>query len=161
VSPDGITTRAATPADLSNIMRFVRGLAEYEKQMHACVASDDDIALALFGAVPRAYVLFAELHGRPAGLALWFHTFHTFTGRPGIYLEDLFVDPAFRRLGIARALLGALARLAVDEGCNRVDWSVLNWNEPALRFYASLGAEPVSQWTVQRLSGSALAALAA
>ena len=157
----GVTVHPAVPDDLPTVMRFLRALAEYERLTHECVASDAHIGAALFDSPPRLYALIAEADERPAGLALWFYTFNTFSGLASIYLEDLFVAPAFRRRGVARRLLGELARRAVAEGCTRIQWAVLDWNEPALHFYRRLGAEPRQGWTVQRLSGPALVALAA
>ena len=156
-----VTVRPAVPDDLPTVMRFIRALAAYERLTHECVASEAQIRAALFGRPPRAQALIAEAEGRPAGCAVWFYTFSTFSGRSSIYLEDLFVDPAFRRRGVARRLLGELARRAVAEGYAGVEWAVLDWNDPALHFYRRLGAEPRRGWTVQRLSGPALAALAA
>lgn len=156
-----VTVRPAVPDDLPTVMRFIRALAAYERLTHECVASEAQIRAALFGRPPRAQALIAEADGRPAGCAVWFYTFSTFSGRSSIYLEDLFVDPAFRRRGVARRLLGELARRALAEGYARVEWAVLDWNDPALHFYRGLGAKPRQGWTVQRLSGPALAALAA
>lgn len=161
MSAGGVAVRSATPDDLAAIMRFIRALAEYERLAHECVASDAQIGAALFGSPPRAQALIAEAEGRPAGCAVWFYTFSTFSGRSSIYLEDLFVDPMFRRRGVARRLMAELARRVVAEGCGRIEWAVLDWNDPALHFYRRLGAEPRQGWTVQRLSGPALAALAA
>jgi GNAT superfamily N-acetyltransferase len=161
MNADGITVRPAVPEDLPVIMRFVRDLAAYEKLAHECVATEAQIGAALFGTSPRAHALIAEEDDHPVGLALWFYTFSTFTGRSSMYLEDLFVDPAFRGRGVARRLFAALGRRAVAEGCERLEWAVLDWNEMALRFYRSLGARPLDEWTLQRLSGPALAALAA
>lgn len=157
----GVTVRPAAPDDLPAIMRFIRALAEYERLTHECVATDAQIGTALFGSPPRAHALIAEIDNEPVGYALWFYSFGTFSGRPSIFLEDLFVDPAARRRGVARRLIAELARRAVAEGCARVEWDVLDWNQPALHFYRRLGAEPRQGWTVQRLSGPALRALAA
>jgi GNAT superfamily N-acetyltransferase len=157
----GVTVRPAVPEDLSAVMGFIRDLATYERLAHECVATEAQIGAALFGSPPRAHALIAEVAARPAGLALWFYTFSTFTGRQSVYLEDLFVSPAFRRRGVAWCLLRALARRAVAEGCARIEWAVLDWNEAALHFYRHLGARPREAWTVQRLSGPELAALAA
>lgn len=153
--------REATAADAADIARLVRALAEYERLADQCRGTADDFRRELFErTIPSAHALIAEREGRAVGLALWFFNFSTFTCRPGLYLEDLFVEPAQRGLGIGRAMLQWLARHAVAQGCARLEWSVLDWNEPALRFYRALGAEPMSDWTVQRLSGPALAALA-
>ena len=161
MTSDGVTVRSAVPDDLSAIMGFIRALAAYEHLTHECVATESQIGAALFGSPPRLHALIAEVEAEPAGLALWFYTFSTFTGRPSMYLEDLFVSPDFRGRGVARGLFRALARRAMAEGCARVEWAVLDWNETALRFYRSLGAKPRTGWTVQRLSGPELVALAA
>jgi GNAT superfamily N-acetyltransferase len=161
MTSDGVTVRSAVPDDLSAIMGFIRDLAAYEHLTHESVATPSQIGAALFGSPPRVYALVAEVEAQAAGVALWFYTFSTFTGRPSMYLEDLFVSPAFRGRGVARGLLRALALRAVAEECARVEWAVLDWNEPALRFYRSLGAKPRKGWTVQRLSGPELMALAA
>lgn len=152
--------RAATPDDVVLIVRFIEALAEYEKLRHACKADEELIRRWLFGEVPRAYCIIAEWGGQPAGFALYFYNFSTFLARPGIYIEDVFVDPVFRRKGIAKALFVALAQKAQEEGCGRVEWSVLDWNAPAIRFYESLGAVPMKEWIIQRLEGDALSVLA-
>ncbi len=161
MSGGDIAVRPATPEDLAAIMRFIRDLAAYERLTQDCVATEAQIGAALFGTPPRVHALIAQVEDQPVGLALWFHTFSTFTGRSSMYLEDLFVDPAFRGRGVARRLFVALGRRAVAEGCERLEWAVLDWNETALRFYRSLGAKPLDEWTLQRLTGPALAALAA
>lgn len=158
---DGATVRPAAPEDLPAVMGFIRDLAAYEHLTHESVATPSQIGAALFGSPPRLYALIAEVEAQAAGVALWFYTFSTFTGRPSMYLEDLFVSPAFRGRGVARCLFRALARRAVAEECARVEWAVLDWNELALRFYRSLGTKPREGWTVQRLSGAELVALAA
>lgn len=142
------------------IVHFIGALAEYEKLRHACRADEELIRRWLFGEVPRAYCIIAEWEGKPAGFALYFYNFSTFLACPGIYIEDVFVDPAFRRKGIAKALFAALAAKALEEGCGRVEWLVLDWNAPAIHFYESLGAVPMKEWTIQRLEGDALSALA-
>jgi GNAT superfamily N-acetyltransferase len=152
----GLLIRGATAADVPELLRLIGELAEYERLRHQVVASEAQLAAALFGPRPEAEALLAELDGAPAGFALFFHNFSTFLGRRGLYLEDLFVRPAFRRRGVGRALLVQLARLAVERGCGRFEWSVLDWNQPAIDFYRSLGAEPLSDWTVFRLTGDAL-----
>ena len=154
--PMSVTIRSATPDDAPLVVRLIRGLAEYERLAHACVATEADVRATLFGAQPQAEVLIAEVDGEPAGFALFFHNYSTFLARRGLYLEDLFVLPERRGAGIGRALLARLARIAVERGCGRFEWSVLDWNEDAIRFYRSLGAEPMSEWTVQRVSGAAL-----
>ncbi|MGH7081322.1 MAG: GNAT family N-acetyltransferase [Acetobacteraceae bacterium] len=152
--------RQATPADSGTLLNLIRALAEYERLAHEVRATDADLQAALFGERARAGALIAEIADQPVGFALWFYTFSTFTGRPGLYLEDIYVAPDHRGRGIGRAIFRRLARLAEAEGCARLEWSVLDWNEPARRFYAGLGAEPMSDWTVQRVSGPALSALA-
>ncbi len=155
-----LTLRAARPGEAGLVLSLVRELADYERLAHEVDASEADLDRALFGDQPRAFCDIAEWEGEPAGFALWFYNFSTFRGRHGIYLEDLFVRPAHRGRGIGRALLGRLARRCLDEGLPRLEWWVLDWNEPALAFYRSLGAEPMTQWTVQRMTGQALARLA-
>jgi len=152
--------RAATSADVPVIAELIRGLARFEKLDHEVVMTDDLLAAGLFGERPYAEVLLAVDEDRPVGFALFFHNFSTFLGRPGIYLEDLFVVPEDRGSGIGRALLEQLARLAVDRGCGRLEWAVLDWNRDAIRFYELLGARPNSDWTVYRLTGEALTSLA-
>lgn len=152
--------RPATPADLPAIAKLIRDLAEYEKLSHAVVLDEEKLREHLFGPRPYAEVLMAEDAGAVVGFALFFHNYSTFRGRPGIYLEDLFVIPAARGKGFGKALLVALAKLAVERDCARVEWSVLNWNEPSIRFYKSLGAVPMDEWTVYRLTDEALAKLA-
>ncbi|MBL8779388.1 MAG: GNAT family N-acetyltransferase [Alphaproteobacteria bacterium] len=156
----GLTIRAAKPADRDLVFAFIRDLAEYEKLLDDVVATPDDVARALFAPHPRVFCDLAEWDGAPAGFALWFYNFSTFRGRHGIYLEDLFVKPAFRGKGIGKALLAHLAKRAVAEGCARVEWWVLDWNEPSIKFYESLGAIPMEEWTVFRLTGDALKRLA-
>ncbi len=148
--------RAATAADTPIICRLVRELAEYEHLSHQVTLDEEQLREHLFGARPYAEVLLAEEAGEVVGLALFFHNYSTFVGKPGIYLEDVFVRPAQRHRGHGRALLQAVARLAVERGCGRFEWAVLKWNEPALRFYRALGAEPLEEWTTFRLSGQAL-----
>ena len=151
-----VTIRPATPADAALIHAFIRELAEYEKLSHEVSASVADIARSLFGANPRVFCDIAEWNGEAAGFALWFYNFSTFRGRHGIYLEDLFVRPQFRGHGLGKALLVNLAARAVREGCARVEWAVLDWNAPSIAFYRSLGARPMDEWTVFRLTGEAL-----
>jgi GNAT superfamily N-acetyltransferase len=155
-----MSIRAATPDDVPLILRFIRELAEYERMAHLVVATEEVLRDTLFGARPFAEVVIAEEDGEAAGFALFFHNFSTFLGRPGIYLEDLYVRPEMRGRGVGRALLVHLARLAVERGCGRLQWWVLKWNEPAIRFYRSVGAEPMDDWTVFRVSGDALERLA-
>ena len=153
--------RPAAPADAALVLALIRELAEYERLAHEVDATEGMIAAALFGESPRVFCDIAECDGEGAGFALWFYNFSTFRGRHGIYLEDLFVRPAFRGNGIGKALLANLARRCAAEALARLEWAVLDWNEPALGFYRRLGAETMDGWTVHRLSGEALATLAA
>jgi GNAT superfamily N-acetyltransferase len=155
-----LSIRPATAADAALIFRFIRELAEYERLAHEVDATEADITKALFGPSPRVFADIAEWEGEPAGFALWFYNFSTFRGRHGIYLEDLFVRPELRSKGIGRALLRHLARRCVAEGLARLEWWVLDWNEPALKVYRSIGAIPMDEWTVQRVAGEALQRLA-
>ncbi|MFO0814578.1 MAG: GNAT family N-acetyltransferase [Gemmatales bacterium] len=147
--------RPATPADLPIIAQLIRELAEYEKLAHEVVFTQEKLHEYLFGNRPYAEVLIAE-ESEAVGFALFFHDFSTFLGQPGIYLEDLFVKPSARGKGYGKALLEALAKLAVQRGCGRLEWAVLDWNTPAIGFYESLGARPNTEWTVYRLTGTAL-----
>lgn len=156
-----LSIRPAIASDAALIFRFIRELAEYERLAHEVDATESDIAKALFGPNPRVFADIAEWEGEPAGFALWFYNFSTFRGRHGIYLEDLFVKPELRSKGIGRALLRHLARRCVAEGLARLEWWVLDWNEPALGFYASLGGVSKDEWKLQRFEGEALAGLAA
>lgn len=153
--------RPAVEDDIPLILSFIRDLAEYEQLAHEVFASEADLRRHLFGADRIAYAEIACVGSEAAGFALYFFSFSTFVGRPGLYLEDLYVRPAWRRRGIGRALLARLAAIAVERGCGRMEWSVLDWNEPALRVYRTIGARPMEGWTVQRLTGAALKALAA
>jgi GNAT superfamily N-acetyltransferase len=155
-----MTIRIAGAEDAALILEFIRGLAEYEKLSQECVASEEALRRTLFGPRPYAEVLIAEQAGRPAGFALFFHNYSTFLAKPGIYLEDLYVVPELRGLGIGKALLLQLARIAVERDCGRLEWSVLDWNEPAIGFYKKLGAVAMEEWTIFRLSGPALVAAA-
>jgi GNAT superfamily N-acetyltransferase len=152
--------RAATSADVPVIAELIRALARFERLEDEVVMTEVLLERALFGQRPYAEVLLAEDDGRPVGFALFFHNFSTFLGRPGIYLEDLFVVPEHRGHGVGRDLLVHLARLAVERECGRLEWAVLNWNEEAIRFYERLGARTNSDWTVYRLTGEALSSLA-
>jgi GNAT superfamily N-acetyltransferase len=152
--------RTATAADVSAIARLIRGLAEYERLTHVVALTEESLRQHLFGPQPFAEVLLAEEAGQIVGFALFFHNYSTFRGQPGIYLEDLFVEPEHRGKGHGKALLAALARLAMERGCVRLEWTVLNWNKPAIDFYRSLGAEPMDEWMIYRLAGKALTALA-
>ena len=156
-----LSIRSATPADISLIAQFIRDLAEYEKLGHEVRFDEAVMAQKLFGPRPFAEVLIGEIDGTPQGFALFFHNFSTFEGRPGIYLEDLFVRPDARGSGLGKALLGKLAALAVERDCARLEWSVLDWNTPAIDFYKALGARPMDEWTVYRVDGDALTGLAA
>jgi GNAT superfamily N-acetyltransferase len=153
--------RAAKPGDEGLVCAFIRDLAEYERLLPECEATEKMIAAALFGRSPRVFCDIAEADGAPAGFALWFYNFSTFRAKHGIYLEDLFVRPEFRGRGIGKALLVHLAQRAVHEGCARFEWSVLDWNEPSIAFYRSLGAKPLEDWTMFRVDGEALKQLAA
>jgi len=155
-----LSIRPARPADRELVFAFVRELADYEKLAHEVDAAPADIEQALFAPHPRVFCDIGEWQGEAAGLALWFYNFSTFRGRHGIYLEDLFVRPSFRGRGIGKALLLSLAKRAVAEGCARVEWSVLDWNEPSIKFYESLGATARDGWTVFRLTDDALRRLA-
>lgn len=152
--------RPARPGDEALVLRFVRELALFEREPDAVTASEADMRDALFGAAPAAEAVIAELAGEPVGFALFFHNFSTWTGRRGLYLEDLYVTPAARGGGVGRALLEHLARIALDRGCARFEWSVLDWNADAIAFYRALGAVGMEEWTVQRVSGDALQRLA-
>lgn len=151
--------RPAAPDDVPAILRLVHELAEYERAPDAVQADDDALRTALFGPAPKVYAHVAEVDGEVVGFALWFFNFSTWLGRHGIYLEDLFVRPVARGRGLGRALLAELARIAVENDCGRVEWWVLDWNSPAQGFYRTLGAEPMDEWTVWRLTGDALRAL--
>jgi GNAT superfamily N-acetyltransferase len=155
-----VSLRPATPSDVPAILGFIRELAAYEKLEHQVVATEPLLAEHLFGPRPAAEVVIAEHGGRAVGFALFFRNFSTFLGRPGLFLEDLYVQPHARGLGIGRALLRHLAGLAVERGCGRLDWNVLDWNAPAIGFYQKLGAEVLPDWRTCRVAGEALKALA-
>ena len=152
--------RSATPADLPLIAELIRALAEYEKLADEVRFDEGRLGEKLFGERRYAEVLIAEVDGAAMGFALFFHNFSTFEGRPGIYLEDLFVRPEARGQGLGKALLAELARIAVERDCARLEWWVLDWNEPSIGFYKSLGARPMDPWTVMRVDGAALQTLA-
>jgi GNAT superfamily N-acetyltransferase len=151
--------REARPGDAELVLRFIQALAEYERLRDACVATIEDVERTLFGPDPVPRVLIAEWDGAPVGFALWVRNYSTFLARPGIWLEDLLVDPGARGHGVGKALLATLARIATERGYGRVEWSVLDWNEPSIRFYQSLGAVAMDEWTVFRLTGDAMARL--
>ena len=152
--------RAATPADVPVIAELIRALADYERLTHEVVLDEAALREHLFGTRPYAEVVLAEHEGAVVGFALFFHNYSTFLGKPGIFLEDLFVRPEHRGAGHGKALLAHLASLAVARGCGRLEWSVLDWNEPSIAFYKSLGAAAMDEWTVYRLTGDGLSALA-
>jgi len=155
-----IIIRAAQTDDIGTIQAFILALADYERLAHEVKADRETLARYLFGERPMAEVLIAEAEGAAVGFALFFHNFSTFEGRPGLYLEDLFVLPEARGLGAGKALLSRLAALAIERDCARLEWSVLDWNEPSIAFYRALGARPMDEWTVQRVDGQALVRLA-
>jgi GNAT superfamily N-acetyltransferase len=157
---EAVGIRFAQPADCGQIVAFIRELAEYERMLDQCVSDEAALRAALFGPRPWAEVLLAEDGGQPAGFALFFHNFSTFAGRPGLYLEDLFVRPQFRKRGIGFRLLRRLAEIALERGCARMEWAVLDWNQPAIDFYERLGARRMTDWHIYRLTGAPLAALA-
>lgn len=152
--------RPATPEDVPSILSFIKDLAEFEKLSHEVVATEEKLRATLFGERPVAEVLIAEWESEPAGFALFFHSYSTFLAKPGIYLEDLFVRTQFRSKGIGEALLRELASLAKKRDCGRLEWSVLDWNERALKFYRGLGAKPQDEWTVQRMTEEVFTKLA-
>ena len=154
------TIRPATIEDAGLILRFIRELADYEKLLHEVIAYEATLKQSLFGETPHAKVLIGEYNGVAVSFALYFHNFSTFLGRPGIYLEDLYVQPTMRGKGLGKILLGYLASLAIELNCGRLEWWVLDWNKPAIDFYQSLGAQPMDEWTVNRVTGQALGKLA-
>jgi GNAT superfamily N-acetyltransferase len=151
--------RDAGKQDIPLILEFIRGLAEYEHLLGEVSATEDDLAKYLFRE-RIAQVLICEYQGKPAGFALYFHNFSTFLGRPGIYIEDLFVKPEYRGKGLGKALLSRIAAIAAERGCGRLEWACLDWNEPSIRFYKSRGARPLDEWTTYRVTGDALKKLA-
>lgn len=158
--PATLVIRFAQVADVPVILGFIKDLAEYEKLSGEVVATEDALRATLFGARPAAEVLIAEVSGTAVGFALFFQSYSTFLAKPGLYLEDLFVRPVARGQGVGSALLASLARLAIERDHGRFEWSVLDWNEPAIRLYRSIGAAAMDQWTIQRMTGAPLAALA-
>jgi GNAT superfamily N-acetyltransferase len=155
-----ITITPATPDDVPAILALIRELAQYEKLLDRVVATEASLRRDLFGTHPYAEVLIGRLRADPVGYALFFHSYSTFVGKPGVYLEDVFVKPAARGRGVGKALLREVARIARDRDCGRMEWSVLNWNTPAIEFYQSLGAEPLGEWTMYRMDEAAIAKLA-
>ena len=153
--------RFATPDDVGTVLRFVRELAEYERELDKVVATEPMLHEALFSSPPAAEALIAEVDGEPVGLALFFHNFSTWTGWRGLYLEDLYVTPEARGSGVGKALLKRLAQIAVERGCQRFEWAVLDWNTPAQDFYKAMGASIMDDWRICRMSGDALTAFAA
>ncbi|HXH03203.1 MAG TPA: GNAT family N-acetyltransferase [Candidatus Competibacteraceae bacterium] len=156
----GFTLRFASAADVPLILAFIKELAEYEQLSEEVVADEALLAVTLFGKRRTAEVVIGQYQGEPVSFALFFHSFSTFLGRPGLYLEDLYVRPQARGRGIGEVMLAFLARLAEERGCGRVEWSVLNWNRPAISLYKKLGAVPMDEWTLYRVSGQALEQLA-
>ena len=160
MAADAASLRPATYADVGLLLAFIHELGDFERLAHEVVVDEAVLADSLFGARPAAEAVIAEVDGDAAGFALFFHNFSTFHGRRGLYLEDLFVRPAFRGSGLGRHLMASLARIAVQRDCGRFEWSVLDWNAPAIGFYRRIGAVGMHEWTVQRLEGEALHALA-
>jgi GNAT superfamily N-acetyltransferase len=158
--PSGIALRDAVPGDEGLVAHFVRQLAVYEKLEDQATGTPEMFARALFGTPPRVFAMLVEDAGRPIGLALYYFNFSTFMAQPGLYLEDIFVEPEYRGRGIGKAIFRKLASRALDEGCARMEWSVLDWNAPSIAFYRSLGAVGMDEWTVQRLQGETLARVA-
>lgn len=159
--PAEFRIQPATEGDIPLVLRFIKALAEYERLSDEVVATEKSLRDSLFGPRPSAEVIIAYAESEPAGFAVFFHNYSTFLGRPGLYLEDLFVLPQWRSRGLGRHLLAYLACLAVERGCGRMEWAVLDWNESAIRFYENIGAQPLDQWTVYRLTGVPLQQLGA
>ncbi|MCP5345496.1 MAG: GNAT family N-acetyltransferase [Gammaproteobacteria bacterium] len=151
-----MTLRAATPEDCDLLLEMIRELAVFENLADQVTATPQILRESLFGSPPAAAAIIAEVDNEPAGYALYFSTFSTFTGKAGLYLEDIYVRPGWRKIGLGKKLLQQVAGIAVERGCPRLEWSVLDWNQPAIDFYRSLGAEPLSEWIGQRLTGAAL-----
>lgn len=156
----GFTIRLAVRDDVPLIHALIRGLARFERLEHECVATKEALERTLFGARAYAEALIGEFEGAPVGFALFFHNYSTFLAQPGVYLEDIYVEPAWRGRGFGTAFLTRVAELAAARGCGRLEWSVLDWNENAIRLYERLGAKPMAEWTTMRVTGEALAALA-
>ena len=157
---DDITLRAAEEKDVPTIFNFIKALAEYEELSNEVFATEEQLKKTLFGKVKFAEVVIADYKNQPAGLMLFFHNYSTFLGKPGIYLEDLFVKPELRGKGIGKILLSYLGKLAVERDCGRIEWAVLDWNEPSIQFYKNLGAVPMDEWTVFRVTGDKINKLA-
>ena len=155
-----VTIAPATPADVPTVLSFIRELAAYEKLLDRVSATEASLQRDLFGPRPYAEVLMGRLDGRAVGYALFFHSYSTFLARPGIYLEDVYVRQAYRGRGVGKALLRAVAQVARERGCGRIEWSVLDWNKPSIAFYLSLGAKPLDEWTTYRLDEAGIASLA-
>jgi GNAT superfamily N-acetyltransferase len=155
-----VSVRKASEGDIKTIFNFICGLAEYEKLSHEVVATEAELLKTLFGKDPQAEVLIGSWNATPVGFCLYFYNYSTFLAKRGLYIEDLFVLPASRGHGVGKALLKAAAKIAVERGCGRMEWSVLDWNEPAIRFYRSIGAAPMNEWTVQRLAQNRIQELA-
>jgi GNAT superfamily N-acetyltransferase len=160
LSSNRLSIVPATRNDLSLILALIKELAEYERLAHEVVATEEALSETLFGERPYAEAILARYDDEPVGYALYFHSYSTFLGGPGLYLEDLFVRPAVRGKGIGKALLAFVAGVATERTCGRLEWSVLNWNEPAIGFYKSLGAKPMDKWTIYRMTGEPLTRLA-
>jgi len=158
---NALTIRPATPADVPTILRFIHELADYEREPDAVVATEADLLRDGWGATPRFTALIADYEGQPAGFALYFTSYSTWRGHHGIRLEDLYVTPALRGKGIGKALLAKLAQIAVEQGCPRLEWDVLEWNAPAIAVYEAIGARILTEWRIMRLSGDSLQTLAA
>ncbi len=155
-----ISIRPALPDDANLVVQFIQDLAEYEKLAHECLITEEQVSAALFGTRPYAESLIAFVDDIPVGFCLFFHNFSTFLGKPGLYLEDLFVKPEYRNLGVGKKILARLAQIAIERDCGRFEWSVLDWNEPSIAFYRKIGALPLDGWTLQRVTGKALIDLA-
>jgi GNAT superfamily N-acetyltransferase len=160
VTSERLRIERGTPEDVPLILRLIKGLAEYERMSNEVEATEDRIRETLFGPHPSAEVVIGYAGSEPAGFALFFHNYSTFLGKPGLYLEDLFVMPQYRGCGYGKALLVHLAKLAAERGCGRLEWTALDWNEPAIGFYTKLGATPMHEWTIFRVTGNALQKLA-
>ena len=155
-----LVVREAAPSDVPTILRFIRELAEYEKALNEVEATEETLAASLFGENSVTHALICEKDGQPIGSAIWFFSYSTWQARNGLYLEDLYVTPMARGAGAGKALLKRLARIALENGCGRFEWSVLDWNEPSIRVYEAIGAEPQKEWIRYRLAGDKLAAFA-